>query len=62
MTSLKDRYFLERYDRIMRDFDAYMKSKDTWFSRTSSQLLMMKSHIFLLNMGCMSPSWSTPAG
>lgn len=36
---IKDRYFLERYDRIMRDFDAYMKSKDTWFSRTYPQLL-----------------------
>ncbi|OGO32321.1 MAG: alpha-glucan phosphorylase [Chloroflexi bacterium RBG_16_54_11] len=29
-----DRYSLEYYDRILRAFDEYMKSKDTWFVRT----------------------------
>ena len=31
---IKDRYFLERYDRIMREFDAYMHKDDTWFNET----------------------------
>lgn len=30
---IKDRYFLDHYDRIVRDFDAYMNGKDTWFKR-----------------------------
>jgi starch phosphorylase len=30
---INDRYFLEHYDRIIRSFDDYMKSKDTWFAR-----------------------------
>ncbi|MDD3948362.1 MAG: DUF3417 domain-containing protein [Anaerolineaceae bacterium] len=30
---IKDRYFLDHYDRIVRDFDAYMNGKDTWFNR-----------------------------
>lgn len=29
-----DRYFLDLYDRVMRSFDAYMKSEDTWYKRT----------------------------
>ena len=33
-----DRYYLERYDRVMAAFDAYMKGEDTWFSRTYPQL------------------------
>ena len=28
---IKDRYFLARYDRLVREFDAYMKEKNTWF-------------------------------
>jgi len=31
---INDRYFLDRYDRVMRDFDRYMKENDTWFSTT----------------------------
>jgi starch phosphorylase len=38
-TLIKDRYFLGRYDRIMREFNAYMKPVDTWFSRTYPNLL-----------------------
>ena len=29
-----DRYYLDTYDRVMRDFDAYMNDADTWFRRT----------------------------
>lgn len=29
---IKDRYFLDRYDQIVRDYDAYMNRKDTWFA------------------------------
>ena len=35
---IKDRYFLERYDRIMREFDAYMNKDDTWFRVTYPNL------------------------
>ena len=33
-----DRYFLDKYDRIMREFDRYMASKDTWFETTYPDL------------------------
>ena len=29
-----DRYFLEAYDRVMREFDQYMAGDDTWFKRS----------------------------
>ena len=29
-----DRYFLEVYDRVMRNFDLYMKGSKTWFKET----------------------------
>lgn len=29
-----DRYYLDLYDRVMRDFGEYMASNDTWFRRT----------------------------
>ena len=28
-----DRYYLEAYDRVLRNFDAYMKAEDTWFKQ-----------------------------
>ncbi len=28
-----DRYYLDLYDRVMRQFDAYMNAEDTWFHR-----------------------------
>jgi glycogen phosphorylase len=31
---IRDRYFLEFYDRVLRAFDAYINSKDTWLLRT----------------------------
>ncbi len=35
---IKDRYFLERYDQIIHEFDAYMQNKDTWFRQTYPKL------------------------
>ncbi len=35
---IKDRYFLDHYDLIMREFDRYMQEKDTWYSRTYPKL------------------------
>ena len=29
-----DPYFLDKYDRVIREFDRYMNEKDTWFSQT----------------------------
>jgi len=31
---IRDRYFLDFYNRIFRLFDEYMQAKDTWFART----------------------------
>ncbi len=33
-----DRYYLEFYDRVMRNFDNYLKADDTWFQRTYPNL------------------------
>jgi len=30
----KDRYYLDYYDRVMRMYDEYMRSRDTWFDKT----------------------------
>lgn len=30
---INDRYFLDYYDRVINNFDAYMASQDTWFKR-----------------------------
>ena len=29
-----DRYYLDVYDRVLRNFDNYLKSEDTWFKKT----------------------------
>ncbi len=29
---INDRYYLDLFDRVMRNLDAYMKAEDTWFS------------------------------
>lgn len=31
---IKDRYFLDFYDRIFRQFDEYIQAKDSWFAHT----------------------------
>jgi len=33
-----DRYFLDQYDRVMHEFDRYLKEKDTWFSKSYPDL------------------------
>ncbi len=33
-----DRYFLDKFDRVIREFDRYMNEKDTWFSKTYPEL------------------------
>jgi len=33
-----DRYFLDKFDQVMRGFDRYMHEKDTWFSKTYPEL------------------------
>ncbi len=33
-----DRYFLDKYDRVLREFDRYMNEKDTWFFRAYPEL------------------------
>ncbi len=33
-----DRYYLDYYDRVMRNFDLYLKAEDTWFKRTYPDL------------------------
>lgn len=35
---IRDRYFLDKYDRIMREFDRYMNENDTWFTHTYPSL------------------------
>ena len=37
-TMIRDRYFLERYDRTVREFDAYMKAPETWTTQKYPQL------------------------
>ncbi|MDY6846682.1 MAG: alpha-glucan family phosphorylase [Chloroflexota bacterium] len=36
--AVDDRYFLDKYDRVLREFDRYMNEKDTWFSKTYPDL------------------------
>ena len=33
-----DRYFLDKYERVLREFDRYMNEKDTWFSQAYPNL------------------------
>ncbi len=35
---IKDRYFLEKYDRHVREFDHYMTQNNTWYSQTYPRL------------------------
>jgi starch phosphorylase len=51
---IQDRYYLDSYDRILRNFDEYITARDTWFSRTyppeqSSQLIAYFSTEFGLH-------------
>jgi len=46
-----DRYFLEYYDRILRQFDEYMKSKDTWFMHAHPQQINLPVAYFSTEFG-----------
>ncbi len=35
---IKDRYFLDQYDLVMREFDRYLQENDTWYSKTYPKL------------------------
>ncbi|MGI6251501.1 MAG: alpha-glucan family phosphorylase [Anaerolineaceae bacterium] len=48
---IKDRYFLDRYDRIMREFDNYMNAPRTWFSDTYPELMDKKIGYFSFEYG-----------
>ncbi len=36
-TLIRDRYFLDYYDRVLRAFDQYMDAKDTWLLRNNPE-------------------------
>ncbi len=46
-----DRYYLEFYDRVMHNFDIYLKTTDTWFSQTYPQLNARKIGYFSFEFG-----------
>jgi len=48
---IKDRYFLDRYDRILREFTAYMKSGNTWFANTYPNLANAEIGYFSFEYG-----------
>jgi starch phosphorylase len=46
-----DRFFLERYDNVMEQFDHYMVSYDTWFDRTYPHLKEKQIAYFSFEFG-----------
>ena len=58
-----DRYYLDLYDRVMREFDAYLNAEDTWFRQQLSQVLTetARSLIFRLSLACMNRCRYMPA-
>ncbi len=48
---INDRYFLEYYDRIIKAFDEYMKSKDTWFAREHPEHINLPIAYFSTEFG-----------
>ncbi|MCJ7694754.1 MAG: alpha-glucan family phosphorylase [Anaerolineaceae bacterium] len=46
-----DRYFLDKYDRIIREFDRYMADKDTWFDKTYPNLSAEQIAYFSFEFG-----------
>jgi starch phosphorylase len=46
-----DRYYLERYDRVLRDFDAYLNREDTWFRQNYPQLTDRQIAYFSFEFG-----------
>jgi glycogen phosphorylase len=47
----QDRVFLERYDRVVAQFDDYMRAKDTWFVTTYPQLQERTIAYFSMEFG-----------
>jgi len=48
---VNDRYFLEKYDRFLREFDRYMTTKDTWYNNTYPDLLEEQIAYFSFEFG-----------
>ena len=46
-----NRYYLEFYDRIFRSFDSYMKSEETWYTRTHPKLRNRPIAYFSMEFG-----------
>lgn len=46
-----DRYYLDKYDRIMREFDRYMNEKDTWYAKTYPNLTQEQIAYFSFEFG-----------
>lgn len=46
-----DKNYLDFYDRVMRNFDSYMKAENTWFKRTYPQLTDKQIAYFSFEFG-----------
>ncbi len=46
-----NRYYLEDYDRVMNEFDTYMKREDTWFAQTYPQWIYRPIAYFSMEFG-----------
>jgi glycogen phosphorylase len=49
--AVKDKYFLEEYDRVMAEFDAYMSNKKTWFAQQYPELKERQIAYFSFEFG-----------
>jgi len=49
--AVRDSYYLEAYDRVMADFDAYMNNQDTWFAREYPDLKDKQMAYFSFEFG-----------
>ncbi|HSN94153.1 MAG TPA: alpha-glucan family phosphorylase [Anaerolineaceae bacterium] len=51
IAATKDRYFLDFYDRIIQQFDAYMRAPKTWYSETYPDLARKQIAYFSFEYG-----------
>jgi starch phosphorylase len=49
--AMNNRYYLDFYDRILRAYDQYLESADTWFSRTYPDLSSQQIAYFSMEFG-----------
>ncbi len=49
--AVKDKYFLEEYDRVMAEFDAYMSNQKTWFAQQYPELIKRQVAYFSFEFG-----------